>query len=48
MSDDDVKVILDLKRAFEKPFTEVREQLQNIDTGCPHVHHVKPEGWMKA
>lgn len=44
VSDDDVKVILDLKRAFEKPFVKVREQLQNIDTGCPHVHHVKPRG----
>ena len=44
VSDDDVKVILDLKRAFEKPFAEVREQLQNIDSGCPHVHHVKPRG----
>ena len=33
VSDDDVEVILDLKRAFEKPFAEVREQLQNIDMG---------------
>ena len=44
VSDDDVKVILDLKCAFEKPFAEVREQLQSIDTGCPHVHHLKPRG----
>ena len=35
VSDNDVKVILDLKGAFEKPFTEIREQLQNIDIGCP-------------
>ena len=41
VSDDDVKVILNLKSAFEKSFAEVREQLQNIDTGCPHVHHAK-------
>ena len=44
MSDDDVEVILDLKCAFEKPFAVVREQLQNIDIGCPHVHHLKPRG----
>ena len=42
VSDNDVEVILDLKHAFEKPFAEVREQLQNIDIGCPHVHHLKP------
>ena len=44
VSDDDVEVILDLKRAFEKPFAEVREQLQSIDIGCPHVHHAKLRG----
>ena len=44
MSDDDVEVILDLKRAFEKPFAEVREKLQNINIGCPHVHHAKLRG----
>ena len=44
VSNDDVEVILDLKRAFEKPFAEVREQLQNIDIGCPHVHYLKPRG----
>ena len=44
VSDDDVKVILNLKSAFEKSFAEVREQLQNIDTGCPHVHHAKLRG----
>ena len=44
VSDDDVEVILDLKRAFEKPFAEVREQLQNLDIGCPHIHHLKPRG----
>ena len=42
VSDDDVKVIIDLKRAFENPITQIREELQNIDHGCPHVHHVKP------
>ena len=30
VSDDDVKVILDLKCAFEKPFAEVRKQLQSM------------------
>ena len=44
VSDNDVKIILVLKRVFEKPFTEVREQLQNIDIGCPHVHHLKLRG----
>ena len=42
VSDHDVEVILDLKHAFDKPFAEVREQLQNIDIGCPHIHHLKP------
>ena len=44
VSDNDVEVILDLKRAFEKPCAEVKEQLQNIDIGCPHVHHLKLRG----
>ena len=42
VSDDDVKVILDLKRAFENPIAQIREGLQNIDNGCPHIHHLKP------
>ena len=48
VSDDDVEVILNLKRPFEKPFPEVRKQLQNIDIGCPHVHHLKPRGMDKG
>ena len=44
VSDEDVDVILDLKCAFEKPFSKIREQLQNIDIDCPHVHHLKPRG----
>ena len=44
VSDDDVKVILDLKHAFENPIPHVQKELQNIDNGCPHVHHLKPRG----
>ena len=44
VSDEDVDVILDLKCTFEKPFSKIREQLQNIDIDCPHVHHLKPRG----
>ena len=44
VSDDDVEVILDIKCAFEKPIPHIREQLQNIDKGCPHVHYLKPRG----
>ena len=44
VSDDDVKVILDLKHAFENPIAQIREGLQNIDNGCPHIHHLKPRG----
>ena len=44
MSDDDVQVILDVKRAFEKPIAQVRERLQNLDEGCPYVHHLRPRG----
>ena len=44
VSDDDVKVIPDLKHAFENPIPQIREELQNIDNGCPHVHHLKPRG----
>ena len=44
VSDDDVKVNLDLKHAFENPIPQIREELQNIDNGCPHVHHLKPRG----
>ena len=44
VSDDDVKVILDLKRAFENPIAQIREGLQNINNGCPHIHHLKPRG----
>ena len=44
MSDNDVNVILDLQRTFEKPSAKVREELQSIDTGCPHVHHLKTKG----
>ena len=40
VSDNDVEVILDLKHAF---FAEVSEQSQNIDIGCPHVHHLRPK-----
>ena len=44
VSDDDVEVILDLKRAFENPIAQIREGLQNINNGCPHIHHLKPRG----
>ena len=44
VSDDDVEIILDIKRAFEKPIPRIREHLQNIDKGCPHVHYLKPRG----
>ena len=44
VSDEDVKVILDLECAFEKLFSKIREQLQNIDIDCPHVHHLKLRG----
>ena len=44
VSDDDVKVILDLKHAFENPIAQIREGLQNIDNCCPHIHHLKPKG----
>ena len=44
VSDSDVEVILDLKKAFDKPITKVREELQNIDSGCPHTHHIRPSG----
>ena len=38
----DVRIILDIKKAFEKPLPKVREELQGIDENCPHVHHIKP------
>ena len=44
VSDGDVEVILDLKKACDKPITKVREELQNINSGCPHFHHIKPTG----
>ena len=44
MSSDDVEVIIDLKRSFEKPITQIREELQSNNKGYPHVHHFKPRG----
>ena len=44
VSNDDVEVILDLKHAFDKPIAKVREELQNMDSGCPHIHHIKARG----
>ena len=44
VSDDDVNIILHIKHSFDKPISQVREQLQNIDEGCPHIHHLKPRG----
>jgi len=37
VSDDDVNIILDIKHSFDKPIPQVREQLQNINEGCPHI-----------
>ena len=42
VNDHDVAIILNIKKAFEKPLPEVREELQGIDKNCPHVHHIKP------
>ena len=33
-----------MKRPFEEPIAKVREELQSIDSGCPHIHHIKPRG----
>ena len=34
-----------MKKAFDKlVITKVREELQNIDSGCPHTHHIRPRG----
>ena len=42
VTDEDAKVILEIKEAFDKPVPKIREELQGIDANCPHVHHVKP------
>ena len=42
VSDKDVKTILSITDFFQLPLVEVWENLQNIDEGCPHGHHVKP------
>jgi len=42
INDQDVKHILDIKKAFEKAVTKIREELQGIDANHPHIHHVKP------
>jgi len=41
-SDEDIKAIVELKESFEKSLPEIRKQLQNMDSGCPHIHHCKP------
>ena len=33
-----------MKHAFDKSIAKVREELQNIDAGCPHIHHIRPRG----
>ena len=42
VSDEDVDTIMSIKTLFQKSLAEIRESLQNIDKGCPHGHHVKP------
>ena len=42
ISDEDVDAIVSISNLFQLPLVEVRESLENIDTGCPHGHHVKP------
>ena len=37
-----MKIILDIKKAFEKPLPKIRQELQELDANCPHVRHVKP------
>jgi len=37
----DVKAIVELKESFEKSLPKIREKLQNMDSGCPHIHHFK-------
>jgi len=36
-----VKMMLDMKKCLDEHIDEVREWLQSIDDGCPHLHHVK-------
>ena len=33
-----------MKHAFDKPIAKVREDLQNMDSDCPHIHHIKARG----
>jgi len=41
-SDEDIKAIVELKESFKKSLPEIRKQLQNMDSGYPHIHHFKP------
>ena len=41
ISEDDVRIILDMKKYLDEPVDEVREWLQSIEDDCPHLHHVK-------
>ena len=43
LNDNDVDTILNIKRCFQKPITELRQELCEIDHDCPHIHHVKPQ-----
>ena len=42
VNDNDVELIIELKHAFDKPIAKVSKELKNIDSDCPHIHHIKP------
>ena len=41
MSDEDVNVIISLRKVFKNPLANMCESLPYNDEGCLHGHHVK-------
>jgi len=37
----DIDSIVEIKKSFDQPIEDVREELEMVDGGCPHLHHIK-------